>query len=313
MRLPRGRRPELIRLITGALAEDAASADITTLPLFQPRDKVRAEIVARGAGVVAGLEVASLAFKTFDKSVFVRLSSDDGKMVQKGEMLLSLAGPARSILAAERTALNFLGHMSGVATLTRRFVDAAGKNIKILDTRKTIPGLRILQKYAVTCGGGENYRDDLSSMVMIKDNHVAAYKAAHPDVAPGDLLQEMVRRTKRKNPRKKIVVEVDSQGQLLVVLPTAPDIVMLDNFTPARAAKAVATARAECRKLRVRVPEFEASGGINEKNIIRYANTGVTRISIGAITHSVPAFDLSLDVVGTQRQGKSGSRNRRKK
>jgi len=282
------------RLVQQALAEDKAAFDVTTKSLFAPGDVVSGVIIAKNDGIVAGLDIAALVFKTFDKKVKAAIAVKDGAKVKKGKVLMKLTGPARSILSCERTALNFLGHLSGVATLTGVFVKASGRGTIILDTRKTIPGLRLLQKYAVKCGGGVNYRNDLAEMAMIKDNHVAAFQRKNPGASPG----EMVKRIRRRYPKKKIVVEVDGRRQLMDVLSARPDIVMFDNFTPHGIREGIKLAKKTCRANRYRLPEFEASGGISGGDIAEYAGSGVTRISLGAITHSAPNLDVSLEITG---------------
>ncbi|MBX9677548.1 MAG: carboxylating nicotinate-nucleotide diphosphorylase [Gemmataceae bacterium] len=274
------------RLLELALQEDLGDAgDITSRSTIPEDSKGRAVFVARSAGVVSGLPAAQLTCETIDGSLQFGTQVRDGTNVTAGQQIATVAGPMRSILTAERTALNFLQHLSGVATLTRRFVDAiAGCKGQILDTRKTLPGWRVLDKYAVRCGGGHNHRMGLHDGVLIKDNHLASLRAQ------GDPISQAVKAARDFVTFVTIEIEVDSLDMLREALACKPDIVLLDNMTPDQMHEAV--------KLRDQTaPEvkLEASGGIQLATVRAIADTGVDRISIGALTHSAPALDIALD------------------
>ncbi|HVJ84781.1 MAG TPA: carboxylating nicotinate-nucleotide diphosphorylase [Caulifigura sp.] len=277
---------ELIRL---ALAEDLADrGDLTTAAVIPPSAAGSVSIVARKPGVVSGLPIAPLVFAEVDPRVRVELHAADGDRVTKGTVVAVLTGATRSLLIGERTVLNFLTHLSGVATLTRKFVDLAeGTRAKILDTRKTYPGWRALQKYAVRCGGGVNHRMGLYDGVLIKDNHLAAWVGL--DSRPS--LREAVAQARKVSPKDvTIEVEVDSLEQLRDVLKAHPDIVLLDNMSPATMSEAIAIRDREASDV-----QLEASGSVTLETVAAIAATGVDRISIGALTHSAPALDLAFD------------------
>lgn len=271
---------ETATLVRAALAEDAADRDVTTLATV-PEDRwARARLVARAPGVVAGVPLAVEAFRQLDPAVAVRVAAADGARVAAGDLVLALEGRARGLLSAERTALNFAMRLSGVATATAALVAAvAGTGARILDTRKTTPGWRRLEKYAVRCGGGTNHRADLAAAVLIKDNHLTIAGAA---------LAEAVARARALAPAgTRVEVECDTRAQVEQALAAGADIVMLDNMTPAqmRACVALIAGRAV----------VEASGGVRADTVRAIAETGVDWISSGAITHSPPALDLALD------------------
>lgn len=271
-------RKTISDLVRRALVEDAAQRDLTSKYTLGNR-RGRAVVVARKPGVVTGLVYAREAWRQLG-GVRVRALVRDGAAVKKGTKLLRVEGKLAAILAGERTALNFLGHLSGVATLTARFVaKIRGTRAGIYDTRKTIPGLRWAQKEAVVCGGGRNHRLDLAAMALVKDNHRAA--CGSPAAA--------CRALKAKLPKRiRVMVEIERLADLEPVLAAGADYILLDNMTPALVTKAV-------RVVRGRVP-LEVSGGINLDNVRAYARTGVARISVGALTHSAPALDVSMDV-----------------
>ncbi len=274
------------QIIKLALIEDAAAKDITSNTLIAKSATCTGKIVARQAGVVAGLELAKAAFVEFDKSVKVKLLKKDGSTVRRGATLATVTGPTRSVLASERTALNFLGFLSGIATTTNAYVkETRPYKVKILDTRKTTPTLRGFQKYAVKCGGGTNHRFDLNELVLIKDNHRAIYKKFTSLAAA---VQKF--RTQTKKP---IEVEVDTLDEFKDALAGEPDLILLDNMTTAEMRKAVAIARKLPLKKR---PLLEASGGVTLRNVKAIAKTGVDHISIGALTHSHQNFDVSLEI-----------------
>ncbi len=268
-------------LIRAALREDGASRDLTTLATVPASARARARLIARQPGRAAGLPLFARCFRILDSRVRVRLRARDGRDFKAGAVLAELKGPARALLSAERVALNFLQRLCGIATLTAAYAARVrGTRARILDTRKTTPGLRALERYAVACGGGQNHRFNLSSMVLVKDNHI---KAAG---SPG----EAVRRARRRYPRVKVEVEVESLAELRDALAAGPDILLLDNMPPALLKKAVALARA-----RPMGPLLEISGGVGLKDLRRLAGLGVDRISVGSLTHSVSAIDLSLE------------------
>ena len=274
---------DLHRIIFAALGEDQYRRDITTHLTVSAHHVSRARIFTKEGCTVCGLAVVQAIFKKLDPSIRVRLRCSDGDSVKRNTTVAEIHGKTRAILTGERTALNFLSHLSGIATLTRRYVRTLKPyRTKILDTRKTTPGLRLLEKWAVRCGGGENHRMDLSDMVMLKDNHRLTERK-------GTSLAETVRRIKRQT-RKKIIVEVDNLNQFREILPTGADIILLDNFPVGKIKKAVILKK----KSRSRAM-LEASGGITLDNIRRIAATGVERISVGALTHSATHIDFSLE------------------
>jgi len=266
-------------LIKRALAEDLdGGQDITSLATVSGSEKIVADFISRSAGVIAGIDMARAVLEEvglIDISVFVA----DGAKVAQGTVLMSVRGDTRAILLAERTALNFLGHLGGIATLTRTWVDAiSGTTCAIRDTRKTTPGMRVLEKYAVRMGGGTNHRMNLSSAALIKDNHIAA--------AGG--VTAAFNRVREQNPKAEIEIEVDTLDQLAEVIALKPDCVLLDNMTPELCAKAVALVAGAFK--------LEASGGITLANARAYAETGVDYLAIGALTHSASVLDIGLDM-----------------
>lgn len=276
------------RLVELAIAEDLGDrGDITSQALLPPELTGSVNLVARAGGVVSGIPVGQLALRRTDATCRWESIVADGARMGRGTVLATLSGPVRSLLTAERTVLNFLTHLSGIATLTRRYVDAvAGTSAVILDTRKTLPGWRVLEKYAVRCGGGTNHRIGLWDAVLIKDNHLAAV-SEHS----GRPLAEIVRIARERAPAGvTIEIEVDSLEQLADALAGAPDLVLLDNMSPTRLRDAVA--------LRNRIAPgvlLEASGGVELASVAAIARCGVDRISVGRITHSAPAVDLAFD------------------
>jgi nicotinate-nucleotide pyrophosphorylase (carboxylating) len=277
--------PDLIVLpvIRGALAEDLGRAGDVTAQACIPADAIlTADFVTRRGGVVAGLDCVRLTLAELDPAASFTALSADGQAVPAGTTLARVSGNARAILSAERTALNLLGRLCGVATLTQDFVDAvAGTKAKITDTRKTTPGLRALEKYAVRCGGGVNHRFGLDDAILIKDNHVAAC---------GSVGQAILRAKAFAGHLVKVEVEVDSLVQLQEALAHDPDVIMLDNFGLDDMREAVAMA--DGRVL------LEASGGVTLDSVRAIAETGVDVISVGALTHSVRVLDVGLDAVG---------------
>lgn len=278
MTLPR----EALALIEAALAEDVGAGDFTTLWTVPAERRAEAEIVAKAPGVIAGSEVAAEVFRRVDPALRVEVVRGDGAAVRPGDGVMRIAGSAASVLTAERTALNFLQQLSGVATLTHAYVDAVhGTGAQVIDTRKTTPGMRLLEKAAVVAGGGANHRVGLYDMVMIKDNHIAA--------AGG--IRAAVEAVRLRNDRGlRVEIETTTLAEVGEALAARVDRVMFDNMTPAMMRQAVALV-AEAGEPR---PETEASGGITLETIRAFAETGVDFISVGALTHSAPALDLSL-------------------
>lgn len=267
-------------LVAAALAEDLGLVgDVTTNATIPASATARAVIAARRAGVVSGVALAVAAFHEIDQRVGVRIARGDGQSVAPGDVIAEIAGPARAILTGERVALNFMGRMSGIATLTRRYVEAvAGTRARIVDTRKTTPGLRAVEKYAVRCGGGSNHRIGLFDAVLIKDNHIAAAGGVGAAI-------EAARR--HAGHMVKIEVEVDTLEQLEIVLGHSVDAVLLDNMAPPMLRRAVQMIGGRALA--------EASGGVGLETVRAIAETGVDLVSVGALTHSAPVLDLGLD------------------
>lgn len=266
-----------------ALAEDIGSGDVTTLATVPETAQASAVMRAREPLTVAGLELAAAAFRELSTAVNVRASTRDGKGLAANESLLQIAGPARPILSAERVALNFIQRLSGVATLTAQFVAAVrGTRAQILDTRKTTPGWRRLEKYAVTCGGGKNHRVGLYDMVLIKDNHLAALQGESPNA-----IAAAVERARIQYPTLKIEVEADTILQVEQALAAGANLILLDNMTPAQLQAAVQKCYGRA--------QTEASGGVNLATVRAIAESGVDYISVGALTHSARAVDIGLD------------------
>lgn len=269
-------------LVAQSVREDLGAGDVSTAVAVRAGARAVGTLVARCAGVAAGLPLAALVYRRIDPGVAVEPLVDDGARVAAGQPLARVSGPAAALLTGERTVLNFVQHLSGIATLTARYVAAvAGTRCLVLDTRKTLPGYRALAKYAVRCGGGDNHRFGLYDRVLLKDNHWAA----------GDGIAAMVARARRDWPGLPVEVEVDTAEQLATVLRLEVEWIMLDNFTVAAVADAVAarTAAASTAKL-------EVSGNVTLETIGSYARTGVDAVSVGRLTHSAPALDIGLDL-----------------
>ena len=278
--------PDVKIRIHDALAEDLGPGklDATSFALVPAGETAEAHLVARQEGVLAGGAVAAEVFHQVDVSLEIVQKKKDGSVIEPGDVVLSVFGSARAILVAERTALNFIQRMTGIATLTRRYVEEAGNSkVLILDTRKTTPTLRTFEKYSVVCGGGTNHRFGLFDRVLIKDNHLAQWTREGGDLAGS------IHATREKFPHLLVEVEVDTIQQLKAVLPAKPDWVLLDNMPPSELR--------ECVKLCAGICKTEASGGVNLKTIREIAQTGVNAISVGALTHSAPSADLALDFV----------------
>jgi len=271
---------QLSSFVRSALEEDQAFNDVTTIATVLSSRRARAALVARQAGVISGVPLALEAFRLLDPKISMRVDAEDGTRVEKGGTVIYISGHARALLSAERTALNFMQRMSGIATLTSKFVEAVkGTKAKILDTRKTLPGWRELEKYAVRAGGGENHRMDLSSGILIKDNHLAA--------VDGDVVVAVKRARDLAPPGVRVEVECDTRDQVLAALDAGADIIMLDNMPLDAIREAVEMARGRAT--------VEASGGVTIDNVRAIAETGVDFISVGALTHSPPAMNLALD------------------
>ena len=269
-------------VVSAALAEDLGRAgDVTAQACIEAHARLTAVFAARQPGVVAGLACARLAVLELDPNATFEVKVEDGYQVHGGEVLARVEANARALLSAERTALNLLGRLSGVATLTRAYVDAVeGTGARIADTRKTTPGLRHLEKYAVRCGGGLNHRFGLDDAILIKDNHVAAC---------GGVGEALRRARTAAGHLMKIEVEVDSLAQLEEALPHRPDVIMLDNFSSQDLATAV--------RLTAGKVTLEASGGVNLGTVRAIAESGVDVISVGALTHSASVLDIGLDAI----------------
>ncbi len=267
--------------VARALGEDLEPLGDLTAALLPPEAHARGAIVSRAHGVVAGHRCAVEAFAQVDPAIEVTWLLDDGSAVAPGAVVAEVRGPLMSVLAAERTALNFLGHLSGIASLTRAYVDAAasGGPARIWDTRKTTPGLRALEKAAVRAGGGANHRGNLSEWVLLKDNHLA-----------GTGIAEAVAAARHRWPARTVEVEADRLDQVGQAIDAGADLILLDNMTPDEVARAVGE-RGDARR-----PLLEASGGVTLATVAAYAAAGVDLISVGALTHSAPVLDLGLDI-----------------
>jgi nicotinate-nucleotide pyrophosphorylase (carboxylating) len=277
---------EVRRAVQIALTEDIGSGDVTTQAIVPENAIAKAVINGREPLIVAGLALAEATFRELSPDIKISRVAEDGQHVKPGTALLELHGPARAILTGERVALNFLQRLSGVATLTGQFVEAIkGTRAQILDTRKTTPGWRVLEKYAVVCGGGHNHRFGLFDMVLIKDNHLAALKmeSANP-------ISMALERARAMHPKLKIEVEADTLEQVEQAVAAEADLVLLDNMNLVQLRLAVQKCKGRA--------QTEASGGVNLANVRAIAETGVDFISIGAITHSARAVDIGLDFEG---------------
>lgn len=275
--------PEVRRHARAALREDAGRGDVTTDLLLPAGLRGVAELVTREPGVLAGLALAEAVFRSAEPSLVFERMHSDGERLDAGSVAAVVSGPARGILTGERAALNFVQRLSGIATLTARFVAAVeGTAARIVDTRKTTPGLRSLEKYAVRCGGGHNHRFDLSDGFMLKDNHRVALRAA------GLSLADAVAEARKRLPHTvKIEIEVDRPDQVEEALVAGADVVLLDNMAPAELTEAVGFVAGRALT--------EASGGITLERCRAVAETGVDLISVGALTHSAPSLDVALD------------------
>lgn len=283
-----------IKIIKNALAEDVGAGDITTLAVVPKEARAKGRIIAKQNGVIAGLDIAKEVFKQIDKRIKFQAKVKDGTEVSKGKVIAEVSGPARGILTGERVALNFLQHLSGIATLTRGYKLKAQNskrktNVTLLDTRKTIPGMRMLEKYAVKCGGGTNHRMGLYDAILIKDNHIAIAGGVKRAIVAAVVAKFTL-------PARPIEIEAKTLGQVKQIVAavaakfTLPvSRILLDNMNLKTLRKAVKM----CKRAGIKT---EASGGVNLNNVRAIAKTGVDFISIGALTHSAPAMDISLEL-----------------
>lgn len=274
---------EIRTAVRAALAEDLGLGDVTSQATVPAKTTFTVVMRARESLVVAGLAFAETAFRQLAPSVRIKRLARDGQRLKAGAGLLQISGPARAILGAERVALNFVQRLSGVATLTAQYVAAVkGTGAQILDTRKTTPGWRRFEKYAVACGGGRNHRFGLYDLVLIKDNHLAALRDAKPNAVAA-----AVQRARQKFPRLQVEVEADTLAQVRQAVEAGADIILLDNMAPDQLRRAVRLVAGRAKT--------EASGGVNLKTVHVIARTGVDFISVGALTHSARAVDIGLD------------------
>ena len=274
---------EYIRLhVTNALAEDIGSGDATTNALFSTDHKSEARIIAREDIVLCGIALALAVFRQLDPHCEIHQIKKDGQQVDRGDNVMSITASTRALLTGERTALNFIQRLSGIATMTALYADEVrDSGALIFDTRKTTPGWRLLEKYAVQCGGARNHRQGLDDMIMIKDNHLAS-------MGGSNRIARAVEITQKHAQELKVEVEADTVIQAKQAADAGADIVLLDNMTPSELRKAVSAVNNRS--------QTEASGGINLENIKEIAGTGVNHISVGAITHSAPAVDISMEI-----------------
>ena len=262
-----------------ALNEDLFPSGDITSNLLRKNTKKKVLLLSNQSGIIGGLEFAKQTFKLIDKKIKIKTKKKEGSQIKKGDLIATIEGNIKNILIGERVALNFLSHISGIATKTNSFVKKVNKKSKIYCTRKTIPNLRVIQKYAVKLGGGENHRFNLSDEFLIKDNHIAANKN----------IREIIKQAIKSKKGKKITVEIDNLNQLKKIIGLKFDRVLFDNMSVKNLRKAV--------KMSKKYYETEASGGITLKNIKKISSTGVQRISIGQITHSAPTVDCKLDFI----------------
>jgi nicotinate-nucleotide pyrophosphorylase (carboxylating) len=281
-------------IIISALKEDMGSGDITSSVIFEKDINLLAHIIAKEECVMAGIDIAKWVLDAIDEKILFTALCKDGDRIKKGKRVISVRGSAKSILSAERTILNFIGHLSGVASLTAEYVkEVKGTGARIYDTRKTMPGLRELEKYAVTLGGGFNYRVGLWDAVMIKDNHLEAivFNSKERRIKA---ISDSIAIFKSKG-YKNIEVEIEDLAEFKEALDSGADIIMLDNMKPEEIKKAVKLKNSFNKKRGAKVI-LESSGGISLDNVKKIARTGVDRISVGRLTHSAPSIDFSLEI-----------------
>jgi len=272
-------------ILEAALAEDIGSGDVTSIATVPENALCEGVIFAKEEAIICGTQIAQEVFKQVDGKITVEIITPDAQIAPEGWEVLRIKGPARGILTAERTALNFLQHLSGIATLTHKYMEQiAHTKARLLDTRKTLPGWRKLQKYAVACGGGTNHRIGLYDLVLVKDNHLKLMNRENP----GDF-SVAVARARNLFPGLKVEIEAESFQEFQHALDAGADIILLDNMTCEQMSKCVVSAGGRCK--------LEASGGVNLQTVKQIAETGVDFISVGALTHSVRAVDLSLELI----------------
>ncbi|MDO9465655.1 MAG: carboxylating nicotinate-nucleotide diphosphorylase [bacterium] len=284
-------RNRVKELVTAALKEDIWKGDVTTEACAFQKRNAKAKIIVKQRGVIAGLEIAKAVFETLDNKINFQFLVKDGTEVKKGDVIAELSGHVTPILAGERTALNFLQRLSGIATLTREYVEKVKPyKARIFDTRKTTPGLRDIEKYAVSVGGGQNHRMGLYDMVLIKDNHLK--------IANGNI-EELVQTIRRKVPKNiKIEIEAENLSQFREALQSKVDIIMLDNMDIQTIKKAVSLINNSKFKIK-NLPEIEVSGDVTLDNVEKIAKCGVDRISVGKLTHSAKSMDISLRILNS--------------
>ncbi|MBU0478057.1 carboxylating nicotinate-nucleotide diphosphorylase [bacterium] len=284
-------RNRVKELVTAALKEDIGEGDVTTEACAFQKRNAKAKIIVKQRGVIAGLEIAKAVFETLDNKINFQFLVKDGTEVKKGDVIAELSGHVTPILAGERTALNFLQRLSGIATLTREYVEKVKPyKARIFDTRKTTPGLRDIEKYAVSVGGGQNHRMGLYDMVLIKDNHL---KIANRNI------EELVQTIRRKVPKNiKIEIEAENLSQVREALQSQADIIMLDNMDIQTIKKAVSLIKNSKLKIK-NLPEIEVSGDVTLNSVEKIAGCGVERISVGRLTHSAKAMDISLRILNS--------------
>ena len=277
--------PAVRELIGRAIAEDVGTGDVTTMSVVPEAHTSTGKIVAKAGGVIAGMDIARAVFTEIEPGVSFTPKVADGDSVEAGDVIALVEGPTRGILTGERVALNFLQRLSGIATSTASFAAALrGSGTRVLDTRKTTPGLRALEKYAVRVGGGVNHRHGLYDMILIKDNHIAA----------AGVIAEAVNRARTAYPDLKLEVETRTLNEVEQAVNAGADRIMLDNMAPAQLEKAIAAVRSGSRSI-----EVEISGGVTPETVGSLAGLGAEFVSVGALTHSVRALDMSLELTGT--------------
>ncbi len=275
----------ITQIIKRALKEDFAHNDVTTKNLVNKNQVSEAYIISKQEGIICGNDIVKEIFHKYDPSIKVHCYHKDGQSIKKNEPVIFIFGSTRSLLSCERVALNFLGHLSGIASLTAQFVKKVSETkVKILDTRKTAPGFRDLEKYAVRCAGGENHRRDLNDMILIKDNHLLAKDSA-------DTFTQIIKSLRRKT-KKKIELEVDTIEQFQEALIAQPDIILLDNMSIQQLKHAVRLRKKAGSKILL-----EASGGVNLQTVVAISKTGIDRISVGQLTHSANSLNFSMEFV----------------
>ena len=287
-------RENYLRLISLAIEEDIGSGDITTMSVVPLKAKIEAEIVFRKEAVFCGQDAIKMTYQLLSPAVKVKLLAKDGDIVPEKSAVARITGPARPVLEGERIVLNFIARLSGIASLTRQMVLLSGGEVSIMDTRKTVPGWRVLDKYAVSCGGGRNHRRGLYDAIMIKDNHIAVLMK-ELKTSKKQAAVEAIKRAqtflKKAGSKATITIEIEDRETLESILPLRPDVIMLDNMSPEQMRRAIARIRAEDTGIKI-----EISGGITRKNIRRIAGLGADFISIGSLTHSPSAVDVGMDI-----------------